>query len=166
MSRRPDLKSLSNAQLKRHLASGRRHRAKADATQVGPPVTTADAGKVAIAEPKAAQIAPLPTASSSLSTRLQLEKDPSETDAEGRASVPVSPAVQAACTMVGFTKEFGEVSLSALTLKLAEHIVKLNNGDLTQTEVMLFSQAHTLDSIFNSLARRAAANIQEHLSIA
>jgi hypothetical protein len=54
-----------------------------------------------------------------------------------------------------FSKQFGELDLSALVDELAVQAKSVNNGDLQRAEAMLIAQAHTLDAIFNSLARRS-----------
>ena len=43
---------------------------------------------------------------------------------------------------------------------------QVRDGDLTRTEGILTIQAHTLDVIFNNLARWAALNMGEHLGAA
>ena len=43
---------------------------------------------------------------------------------------------------------------------------KVQAGDLAEAEVTLLAQAVTLDTIFNTLARRAALNMDEHLNAA
>ena len=51
------------------------------------------------------------------------------------------------------------VEVLALAQELFENSRAVLSGDMNRSEVMLSSQAHTLDAIFNSLAQRAARNI-------
>ena len=46
---------------------------------------------------------------------------------------------------------------------LAEQAKLASDGNLERAEAMLLIQAHTLDAIFNNLARRAALNAGEYL---
>lgn len=69
------------------------------------------------------------------------------------------PAVQAAVTIQRMGRENYEIN--ALANELQKQVAAVNGGDLARPEAMLIAQAHTLDAIFNSLARRARE--QEHL---
>ncbi|MFO1266895.1 MAG: hypothetical protein U1F67_09045 [Rubrivivax sp.] len=51
----------------------------------------------------------------------------------------------------------------ALMDRLAEDVKDVWAGDMRQAEAMLYGQAHALQTIFVSLARRAALNIGEHM---
>ncbi|MDO8767752.1 MAG: hypothetical protein Q7K57_03430, partial [Burkholderiaceae bacterium] len=54
-----------------------------------------------------------------------------------------------------YAKSFGEQDLGALVDELRPHMNDVNNGNLQHCEAMLVGQAHALQSIFVSLARRA-----------
>ena len=69
------------------------------------------------------------------------------------------PEVQAAVTLQKWEGDNQEVN--ALTRELAAQVAAVNGGDLTRAEGMLIAQAHTLDALFNNLARRAHG--QEYL---
>lgn len=80
---------------------------------------------------------------------------PGEDEATAVARTVLHPTVQAAATL----KEYGEVSgtlhLEALVEALSAQTKAATEGDLTRAEAMLTAQTHTLDAIFNNLARRA-----------
>jgi hypothetical protein len=79
------------------------------------------------------------------------------------ARILTRPEVQAAATMQRWDKETQEVN--ALVRELDNQVAAATHGDLSRVEGMLLVQSHTLDQIFNHLARRAYANIESgHLS--
>lgn len=94
-------------------------------------------------------------------THLALSKGPEESAAQGLAHAMTTPAVRAALSISDYSTGWGSVDVNTLTADLAKHCNALATGDLQQAEVMLLSQAHTLDAIFNSLAARAARNFGE-----
>jgi hypothetical protein len=59
-----------------------------------------------------------------------------------------------------------ETQLQALVDELGNQSVKVKEGNLTRAESLLTTQAHTLDAIFNELARRAVLNMGEHINAA
>ena len=63
------------------------------------------------------------------------------------------PEVQAAATIQRWDGENHEVN--ALTHELAAQVASVNSGDLNRAEGILIAQAHTLDALFNNLAKRA-----------
>ena len=65
------------------------------------------------------------------------------------------PTVQAAVTLKEYDKSYGDLDLNGLITVLTEQTKASNDGDLGRAEAMLTTQAHTLDAIFNNLARRA-----------
>lgn len=73
------------------------------------------------------------------------------------------PSVQAAATIQEFADRKCETGLTvdALANELQRQCNIAPGGDLRRDEGMLAAQAHTLDVVFNSLARRAAG--QEYL---
>ncbi len=71
----------------------------------------------------------------------------------------MQPSVQAAATIQRF--EESETDLAYFTEELAAQVEAVNGGDLKRAEAILITQAHTLNELFNSLARRAAN--QEYL---
>src|SRR6266542_4233666 len=74
------------------------------------------------------------------------------------------PSVQAAVTIQEFADRKGETELTvnALIDELQSHCDTAHAGNLAREEAMLTAQAHTLDAIFNALARRAVG--QEYLA--
>ena len=86
-------------------------------------------------------------------------------DALGRAAL--RPIVKAAITIQRFSKKmFPDVRLMSLVNELQAQADQANKNNLQRTEAMLMIQAHTLDSIFNELARIAALNMGEYIGAA
>ncbi len=89
---------------------------------------------------------------------------PDEEEAVAIARTVLRPTVQAAVTLQKFDKHFGDLDLSGLIDSLTEQTRATAGGDLKRGEAMLTAQAHTLDAIFNNLARRAInAEYMDHL---
>ena len=77
------------------------------------------------------------------------------------AKMSINPAVNAATAIRFFEKKYGEVDLTHLVNALNEEVGKANSRDLTGAGAMLVAQATILDTIFNNLAIRSAANMGE-----
>jgi hypothetical protein len=88
---------------------------------------------------------------------------PGEDQPTSLGQLALQPNIRAAVTIQGYSREYGDLD----TAKLAKLTAELNNelsnqaravneGDLKRSEGMLTIQAHTLDAIFNNLARRAS----------
>ena len=88
---------------------------------------------------------------------------PGEDDATGIARTVLRPAIRAAATLKEYGKDYGDLDLAGLTHALSEQTKAATDGNLGRAEAMLIAQAHTLDAVFNTLARRAALNIGEYL---
>jgi hypothetical protein len=86
---------------------------------------------------------------------LTVEVKEDEERAEALAYVSLRPSVLGALTLADYNKWVGELALDKLVSGLVEQCNATNNGDLKRTEALLTVQAHTLDAIFNNLARRA-----------
>jgi len=97
---------------------------------------------------------------------LKVAQQPTETPADALAHTSLRPTVQAALTLLEVNKNFGELSINALVADLAKQCELANSGDLSRAESLLTAQAHTLDAIFNSLARRSALNMGEYINAA
>ena len=69
------------------------------------------------------------------------------------------PSVQAALTIRTFAKS--DHDLTGFIDELAAQVNAVNGGDLKRAEGMLITQAHTLNELFNNLARRAHG--QQHM---
>lgn len=86
-------------------------------------------------------------------------KAPAMTDkerAEYVSKVTLQPSVNAAAVIETYGKgAFGEQDINTLVNELRTKFVQVENGDLHYCEAMLVGQAHALQSIFVSLARRA-----------
>ena len=75
------------------------------------------------------------------------------------AQAVLRPSVQAALTLQQF-KVQDDVELTALVDELAQQAKLVNSGNFRRPEAILAVHAHTLDAIFNNLARHAAGNFQ------
>ena len=80
---------------------------------------------------------------------------PDEDQAVAIARTVLRPTVQAAVTLKEYGKFCGDLDLAGLIESLTEQTRASSDGDLKRAEAMLTAQAHTLDAIFNNLARRA-----------
>jgi hypothetical protein len=80
---------------------------------------------------------------------------PDEDEATVFGRTVLRPTVQAAVTLQEYDKSYGDLDLNGLIAALTEQTKASNDGDLGRAEAMLTAQAHTLDAIFNNLARRA-----------
>lgn len=80
---------------------------------------------------------------------------PDEDEGVVIARTVLRPTVQAAVTLKEYGKAYGDLDLPGLIDALTTQTEAANDGDLGRGEAMLAAQAHTLDAIFNNLARRA-----------
>ncbi len=78
-----------------------------------------------------------------------------EENAKTIAEIALRPTVQAAVTIQEYGNSFGKLDLTNLVELLVEQTQFSIDGDLRRAEAMLTTQAHTLDAIFNNLAKRA-----------
>ena len=79
---------------------------------------------------------------------------PEEDEGQAVARTVLNPAVQGAATL----KEYGsDLDITGLVQALEAQVDATVGRDLSRCEAMLTAQAHTLDAIFNTLARRAAS---------
>ena len=72
--------------------------------------------------------------------------------------IVTSSTIQNAVGIVSWGKFAGEANLSELVQDLDKRIDKIKDGDMSSVEAMLFGQAKVLETMFTSLARRAANN--------
>jgi hypothetical protein len=72
--------------------------------------------------------------------------------------VVLSTVIQNAVGILSWSKFAGEADLQELCTDLDKRIDKINGGDMSSVEAMLFGQAKVLETMFTSLARRAANN--------
>jgi hypothetical protein len=87
---------------------------------------------------------------------LYLERGPGDDPAQLTAEAAMRPQVQAALTVRAYTQgTFRDLEVMALVDALSDQAKATGAGKLNQGEAMLTAQAHTLDAIFNSPARRA-----------
>lgn len=100
------------------------------------------------------------------SKALKVVRHPEETPEDALTHTALRPTVQAAITLIQYNKSFGELSINTLVDDLGKQCQLASNGDLGRAEAVLTAQAHTLDAIFNNLARRAALNMGEYINAA
>jgi predicted S18 family serine protease len=101
-----------------------------------------------------------------MATKKAKKRDPNTLDVESKngeaheiavAKTSLRPTVQAASTIKHYNKAlFGELDLMGLIEELSSQIKTTTDGNLGRGEAMLVAQAHTLDAMFNKLARKAA----------
>jgi len=97
---------------------------------------------------------------------LKVTQQPAEDRSEALARASLRPTVQAALTLMEYNKNFGELSINTLIDDLGKQCELANGGDLRRAEAILTAQAHTLDALFHTLARRAALNMGEYMNAA
>lgn len=95
---------------------------------------------------------------------LEVTAQSGEDEVMTKARNVIAPTVRGAVTTQAFCKVFGETDLNSLIIELGKQNEKARGGDLARAENILMTQAHTLDAIFNELARRAASNMSEYLN--
>lgn len=86
--------------------------------------------------------------------------------AREKARTMIRPTVGAGLTVRRFNMEAGELSVTELIDELAAQAKLATDGNMERGEALLIAQAHSLDAIFNSLARRAVLNMGEYLDAA
>ena len=89
------------------------------------------------------------------SSARKVERRPAEITSEARAHMALRPAVQAALTLMDYSKDFGELSINTLVDDLGRQCDRTSAGDLTHAETILTAQAQALDAIFYAFARKA-----------
>ncbi len=95
---------------------------------------------------------------------LKINDYPKKSDSQIFAEDCISPVIIGAITMEAFKDTFAHVSLYELIHATDEQVKAIVGGDMKRVEGMLVAQAHTLDAIFNELARRAALNMGVHIN--
>ncbi len=80
-------------------------------------------------------------------------KVPGESDSRTDTRALLNPCVQAGHTIRAVGKFKSD--MLDFVAELHEQIDAVNRGDMKRPEAMLFTQAHTLNEVFNGLAKRA-----------
>jgi hypothetical protein len=95
---------------------------------------------------------------------LRVTKAADETEKVAIARTVLRPSIRAADTWSAFSPRYrGVTDLVEMTDELAKQSSAVNSGNMSRPEAILVAQAHSLDAIFNELARRAALNMGEYL---
>lgn len=101
------------------------------------------------------------------SQQLQVKGQPGESHEYLLARVAASPHASAATTVTRYSEaDWGELDLTTLVDVLKEQANTIKDGDLSNIEAMLASQATALNVMFAELARRAAINMGEYMGAA
>jgi hypothetical protein len=87
---------------------------------------------------------------------VQIAARAGETAAVAAAREITRPVVLAATTLVEIDNN---LEVNSLIAQLSSQVETASSGNSGRSEEMLLSQAHTVDGLFNALARRAVANI-------
>ena len=99
------------------------------------------------------------------SNTIQMKGDP-EDRVRLTAQIAVTPSLQAASTIKRWSNAVGDLDITRLIGELRQQATDASGGDLKRQEATLAIQAHTLDTIFNELARRAHTNMGEYVDAA
>lgn len=82
------------------------------------------------------------------------------------AEAGLSESILNSVTARRFNKvTMGDTDLNETIYAMKEKIAKVNEGDLSGLEATLTAQTVSLNAIFNEMARRAAANMGEYMSV-
>ncbi len=113
------------------------------------------------------KVKPAPKLAESASNTVQIKGGPAD-EPKLIAQLVVAPSLQGATTIKRWFGPLGEreLDINALINELGQQADTASSGDLKREEAMLTIQAHTLDTIFNELARRSAANAGEYMGAA
>jgi hypothetical protein len=97
---------------------------------------------------------------------LTIQRSKDETAEQAFARNVLRPTVTAAITLKSISRERDNVPLNDLIGALDKQCDTVKANQLGRAEGMLIVQAHTLDALFNQLARRAALNEGQHMEAA
>jgi hypothetical protein len=94
---------------------------------------------------------------------LPVARAPDQTTEQALARAALNPSINSAAVMGAYQGNLmgDNLDMGELVTGLRECCARVNGGDLSDLEAMLVAQATTLQTMFGSLARRAAN--QEHL---
>jgi hypothetical protein len=118
--------------------------------------------KIAAKSPQTPATKPAAAAKNTLSIRREPGEDLDLTLVKAR----LHPVTSATATIRGFEKPLAEHDFGSLVTELSRHVEDVKAGNMNRPEMILLTQAQTLDVIFNSLAQRAAANVGQHMGTA
>lgn len=92
---------------------------------------------------------------------LSLKCQPEQSRAQALSRAALRPSINAASVIEAYQSNLmgKEVDLSKLAAGLNDTFSSVENGDLSTLEAMLVSQATALQTMFASLARRAATQV-------
>jgi hypothetical protein len=102
------------------------------------------------------------TKASSNPPPLQLYTKEGETRERALARQMLRPTMGAAKTVLEFNRIAGALPITELVAELTDQVRACANGDMSRSEAWLIAQTHSLDALFHSLARCAAANMGEY----
>lgn len=99
---------------------------------------------------------------------LHLTRTPTETHEQAKARAALRPSINAVLAIDAFKSNLlgDDVDMGAMVESLQSTIKEVQGGDLGRLEAMLISQATALQTMFTSVARRAAHQEQlKHYSV-
>jgi hypothetical protein len=98
---------------------------------------------------------------------LQIHLLPGESEEQAKARAALTSEYYAAGSIFQLSQILSskDVDLTELANRLEYQTQQFKNGDLTQAESVLSSQAHTLDALFHHLLRRFALNIGNEFDV-
>jgi hypothetical protein len=111
-------------------------------------------------KPAAKGGAKLPPLSAHVNSAIQVGMKPGDSAGAAVARTLTRPEVTAAAVIESWAKDTHDVN--ALAAELGQQVRALNSGDMRRAEGLLIAQAHALDAIFTTLARRATAQDSLH----
>ena len=95
---------------------------------------------------------------------LRIPEEPKKSREKTLAELAISPAVNAAATVVLFGKgTMDNLEITETLEAVSENAAKVCKGDMTGPEQILVTQATALNSIFTELARRSGLNMGEYI---
>ena len=96
-------------------------------------------------------------------SKLTVRQDHGDSDADAMAKAFLRPTIQSALTAFDLLKsQSAPVELDSLIQELGKQVKAAQQGDLSRTEAMMTTQAHTLDLLFTALTRRAIGNMGKY----
>jgi hypothetical protein len=99
-----------------------------------------------------------PKADADPSNTVKVNAEPADR-ARLTAQLAVAPSIQATSTIKRWSHVVGDLDVNCLIAELRQQAETASNGNLKRQEATLAIQVHTLDTIFNELARRSWANV-------
>jgi len=85
-----------------------------------------------------------------------IERPSAVAEAVGKARVEIGASLNAAAVVAAYTRKDDDIEIACLVRALSDGVREVWGGDTRQAEAMLYGQAHALQAIFMTLARKAS----------